>query len=281
MVCQPLAARPRRAHAEREGRLVRPDGRTVAWTECGAPDGRPCCACRARRASRYSVRTDQAPWARARPAGGHRRAAGLRGLHAPPGPGLRSSTPTTSPRSSTASGCRPRPRVRRQRRRAARPGLRRATPRPRLGLLRRRRRRAAHRRGGGAADRRERGRRPAGAGGPGRRAARPARAAPDVHPGRPGRRLPRQRWTPPRPRTRRSWPTRPGRRPWRAASARRSPRASTAGSDEVLALDGDWARRRPRRGLVPRVTWWHGDGDRNCPLSAARRLVAPPARTPG
>lgn len=46
----------------REGRLVRSDGRTVAWSECGLPDGRPVLRLPGTPGSRYSVRTNQAPW---------------------------------------------------------------------------------------------------------------------------------------------------------------------------------------------------------------------------
>ena len=46
----------------REGSLVRPDGRTVAWSECGLLDGRPVLRLPGTPGSRLSVRADQAPW---------------------------------------------------------------------------------------------------------------------------------------------------------------------------------------------------------------------------
>jgi pimeloyl-ACP methyl ester carboxylesterase len=46
----------------REGRLVRPDGRTVAWSECGVPDGRPVLRLPGTPGSRFSLRADQTPW---------------------------------------------------------------------------------------------------------------------------------------------------------------------------------------------------------------------------
>jgi pimeloyl-ACP methyl ester carboxylesterase len=46
----------------REGRLVRPDGRTVAWSECGVLDGRPVLRLPGTPGSRFSLRADQAPW---------------------------------------------------------------------------------------------------------------------------------------------------------------------------------------------------------------------------
>jgi pimeloyl-ACP methyl ester carboxylesterase len=47
----------------REGRLVRPDGRTVAWTEWGSPDGVPLLRLPGTPGCRWSVRSDTAPWA--------------------------------------------------------------------------------------------------------------------------------------------------------------------------------------------------------------------------
>jgi pimeloyl-ACP methyl ester carboxylesterase len=47
---------------EREGRLVRPDGRTVAWVETGVLDGRPLLWLPGTPASRLWFRTDQTPW---------------------------------------------------------------------------------------------------------------------------------------------------------------------------------------------------------------------------
>jgi pimeloyl-ACP methyl ester carboxylesterase len=46
----------------REGRIVRPDGRTVAWSEAGDPDGRPVLRVPGTPGSRFSVRSDQSPW---------------------------------------------------------------------------------------------------------------------------------------------------------------------------------------------------------------------------
>src|SRR5205823_5926698 len=42
--------------------LRRPDGRVVAWTECGVPDGRALLRMPGTPGSRYSIRTDRAPW---------------------------------------------------------------------------------------------------------------------------------------------------------------------------------------------------------------------------
>jgi pimeloyl-ACP methyl ester carboxylesterase len=56
------APRELRSHTVREGRLVRPDGRTVAWTECGDPDGRPILRLPGTPGSRLSLRTSRAPW---------------------------------------------------------------------------------------------------------------------------------------------------------------------------------------------------------------------------
>jgi pimeloyl-ACP methyl ester carboxylesterase len=47
----------------RERRLVRPDGRTVAWTEWGAPDGLPLLRLPGTPGCRLSVRSDTTPWA--------------------------------------------------------------------------------------------------------------------------------------------------------------------------------------------------------------------------
>jgi pimeloyl-ACP methyl ester carboxylesterase len=46
----------------REGRLVRPDGRTVAWSESGLREGRPVLRLPGTPGSRLSLRMDQAPW---------------------------------------------------------------------------------------------------------------------------------------------------------------------------------------------------------------------------
>ena len=42
--------------------LIRPDGRVVAWTESGVPDGRPLLRVPGTPGSRYSLRADRAPW---------------------------------------------------------------------------------------------------------------------------------------------------------------------------------------------------------------------------
>jgi len=64
---------------------------------------------------------------------------------------------------------------------------------------------------------------------------------------------------------------------WQAALARGICEALAPGVDgwvdETLALSGDWADV-DIAAITCTVTWWHGDGDRNCPLSAAQRLVA-------
>lgn len=46
----------------REGRLVRPDGRTVAWSESGVENGRPVFRLPGTPGSRFSLRHDQGPW---------------------------------------------------------------------------------------------------------------------------------------------------------------------------------------------------------------------------
>ena len=46
-----------------EHRIARPDGRTVAWTEWGAPDGVPLLRVPGTPGCRWSVRSDTAPWA--------------------------------------------------------------------------------------------------------------------------------------------------------------------------------------------------------------------------
>jgi pimeloyl-ACP methyl ester carboxylesterase len=43
--------------------------------------------------------------------------------------------------------------------------------------------------------------------------------------------------------------------------------------DESMLMLSDWAEFDPRE-VKASVTWWHGTGDRNIPLSAARRLVS-------
>ena len=42
--------------------------------------------------------------------------------------------------------------------------------------------------------------------------------------------------------------------------------------DEALAVTGRWDEIDPEQ-IVTSVTWWHANEDRNCPISAARRLV--------
>jgi pimeloyl-ACP methyl ester carboxylesterase len=46
----------------REGRLTRPDGRTVAWIETGVLDGRPVLRVPGTPGSRLQIRSDQSPW---------------------------------------------------------------------------------------------------------------------------------------------------------------------------------------------------------------------------
>jgi pimeloyl-ACP methyl ester carboxylesterase len=46
----------------REARLRRPDGRIVAWTESGVPDGRPLLRIPGTPGSRHAVRVDQVAW---------------------------------------------------------------------------------------------------------------------------------------------------------------------------------------------------------------------------
>ena len=50
----------------RERRLTRPDGRTVAWTEWGPPDGIPLLRLPGTPGCRLSVRSDPVPWAERR-----------------------------------------------------------------------------------------------------------------------------------------------------------------------------------------------------------------------
>src|SRR3954453_21059320 len=50
------------APAIREGRVTRPDGRTIAWAETGVLDGRPILRIPGTPGSRLSVRADQSPW---------------------------------------------------------------------------------------------------------------------------------------------------------------------------------------------------------------------------
>ena len=46
----------------REGRLTRPDDRIVAWTECGPTDGRPLLRIPGTPGSRLAIRPDTSPW---------------------------------------------------------------------------------------------------------------------------------------------------------------------------------------------------------------------------
>ena len=46
----------------RERRLTRPDGRVVAWTECGPEDGTPLLRIPGTPGSRWSIRADRGPW---------------------------------------------------------------------------------------------------------------------------------------------------------------------------------------------------------------------------
>ncbi len=63
---------------------------------------------------------------------------------------------------------------------------------------------------------------------------------------------------------------------WQAAFTRGTCEALAPGIDgwldEVLAMNGAWPDI-DLAAVTSSVTWWHGDADRNCPLSAARRLV--------
>jgi pimeloyl-ACP methyl ester carboxylesterase len=64
---------------------------------------------------------------------------------------------------------------------------------------------------------------------------------------------------------------------WQAGFARGLSEALRLGvdgwTDESFVLSRDWTDFNPGAIRVP-VVWWHGDGDRNAPLSAARRLAA-------
>jgi pimeloyl-ACP methyl ester carboxylesterase len=63
---------------------------------------------------------------------------------------------------------------------------------------------------------------------------------------------------------------------WQATMARGIAEALVPGVegwlDEDFALDRPWDDI-DLAAVTTSVTWWHGDADRNCPLSAARRLV--------
>ena len=63
---------------------------------------------------------------------------------------------------------------------------------------------------------------------------------------------------------------------WQAAHARAMREALAPGVDgwvdEMLAIDGDW-HDVDLAGVTSSVTWWHSTTDRNCPLASARRLI--------
>jgi pimeloyl-ACP methyl ester carboxylesterase len=63
---------------------------------------------------------------------------------------------------------------------------------------------------------------------------------------------------------------------WQAVMARGVMEALAPGVDgwvdELLAIDGDWPDIDVSA-VASSVTWWHSDADRNCPFSAAQRLV--------
>jgi pimeloyl-ACP methyl ester carboxylesterase len=64
---------------------------------------------------------------------------------------------------------------------------------------------------------------------------------------------------------------------WQSAFARNIKEALRPGVDGWLdgsfALDGDWSDFDTTK-AGRNITWWHSDDDRNCPLSAAERLIA-------
>lgn len=64
---------------------------------------------------------------------------------------------------------------------------------------------------------------------------------------------------------------------WQAGFARGLSEALRPGvegwTDESFALNRDWIDFEPESIRLP-IVWWHGDGDRNAPLSAVRRLSA-------
>ena len=70
---------------------------------------------------------------------------------------------------------------------------------------------------------------------------------------------------------------------WQAAFTRGICEALAPGVDgwldEVLAIGGDWPDIDPAA-VTSSVTWWHGDADRNCPFSAAQAAGRPAARCP-
>jgi pimeloyl-ACP methyl ester carboxylesterase len=63
---------------------------------------------------------------------------------------------------------------------------------------------------------------------------------------------------------------------WQAAFAHGIREALAPGVDgwldEALAINSDWPDVDVAA-VTSTVTWWHSDADRNCPFSAARRLV--------
>lgn len=63
---------------------------------------------------------------------------------------------------------------------------------------------------------------------------------------------------------------------WRAAQSKAQQEAFAAGIDgwvdETLALGGEWTDV-DLTAIRTSITWWHGRTDRNCPFSAAERLV--------
>ena len=64
---------------------------------------------------------------------------------------------------------------------------------------------------------------------------------------------------------------------WQAAYSVNAREALTQGVDgwldEILAIAGPWDEIH-LESIPTSITWWHSDADRNCPVSAARRLVA-------
>ncbi|MEU4396040.1 alpha/beta hydrolase [Kribbella sp. NPDC023855] len=63
---------------------------------------------------------------------------------------------------------------------------------------------------------------------------------------------------------------------WRAAQAKAQQEAFAAGIDgwvdETLALGGEWTDV-DLTAIRTSITWWHGRADRNCPFTAAERLI--------
>ena len=58
----------------------------------------------------------------------------------------------------------------------------------------------------------------------------------------------------------------------RSRSSRHSPRVRAAGTTKGIAMRTAVGHRRSTT-IGTDITWWHSDGDRNAPLSAARRVV--------